>query len=549
MFKKLLALLLSVSCLLAVTACGGGGPSIGLETSSEELDETKTYLNIGNYNGGLGYAWLREVADNYQAQNPDVIVKINNDKDGLQENVLTEKIEEYGNDLYFINGFDYNNLVNKGLAEDVTDVVNAPAEGETRTIASKIDSTLASCYKTDDNKYYALPFHVDVFGSVYDVDLFDEFGFYFDANGNLIGEDGEKANLSAGPNGIAGDHDDGLPATYDQWKELLAEIKAYSMVPYIWTGEYEFYRYRWLTAAWADYEGKEAFDLNMSFNGQYTFPGESQPTTIDLTNAYRLQEQPGKKYALDMAEHIVRNGYYVTTSFDSVNTHTMAQQEFLLSVEKSQLAGDNKRVAMIFEGAWWENEARAFFDTMANDYENPAYAYGTRKFGFMPMPKAEGSAEGTTLISSTSNSIVFVAACSEKKELAKDFFRFAHSDESLRIFSRVTGSIRPFDYELTAEDKAQMTHFGKNMWEIYRSPNTAISHVTLYTNDVFTLETSYLGSANWWWGSTIGGSKFQDAFYEMSQDSTLNAAKYYEGLKVTYSKSEWDKKMSSYYNK
>ena len=167
----------------------------------------------------------------------------------------------------------------------------------------------------------------------------------------------------------------------------------------------------------------------------------------------------------------------------------------------------------------------------------------------MPMPKAEGSAEGTTLISSTSNSIVFVAACSEKKELAKDFFRFAHSDESLRIFSRVTGSIRPFDYELTAEDKAQMTHFGKNMWEIYRSPNTAISHVTLYTNDVFTLETSFLGSANWWWGSTIGGSKFQDAFYEMSQDSTLNAAKYYEGLKVTYSKSEWDKKMSSYYNK
>ena len=174
MFKKLLALLLSVSCLLAVTACGGGGPSIGLDPSSDENDPTKTYLNIGNYNGGLGEAWLRKVADNYQAQNPDVIVKINNDKDGFQENILTEKIEEYGNDLYFINGFNYNNLVNKGLAEDVTDIVNAPVEGETRTIASKIDSTLASYYKTKDNKYYALPFHVNVFGSVYDVDLFDE---------------------------------------------------------------------------------------------------------------------------------------------------------------------------------------------------------------------------------------------------------------------------------------------------------------------------------------------------------------------------------------
>ena len=548
MFKKLLALILAATCVVAMTACG---PEFdrGDGDDSSSYDETKTYLYVGNYNGGLGEAWLREVADRYQAQNPDVIIKINNDKDGYAEQYLTEKMEEYGNDIYFINGFTYNNLVNKGLAADITDVVTSNIPGETRSIEDKMDDTLNSYYKTSDNKYYAVPFHVNVFGSVYDVDLFDEKGFYFDKSGNIIGEGGSKDNLSVGPNGIAGDYDDGLPATYAQWQELLTEIASYSMAPYIWTGEYTYYRYRWLAAQWADYEGKANFDLNLSFNGEYTFPGDSTATKIDLTNAYLLQKQPGKKYALDMAEHIVRNGYYVKTSFDSVNTHTMAQQEFLLSVEKSQMAGDSQRVAMIFEGAWWENEARDFFNTMAASYDNEAYAYGNRKFGFMPTPKTEGSASGTTLISSTSNSVVFVASCSEKQELAKDFLQFAHSDESLRTFSRVTGSIRPYDYDLTENDKAQMTHFAKNMWEIYRSPNTQISHVTIYMDKIFESGISYINQTNWWWGSTIGGTTMVDAFYEMSQNTALTATQYFNGLAVTYSKAQWDSKMSSYYKK
>jgi len=544
MFKKLLALLLAATCVFAAMACGG--PKFDRDEEEEETDPTKTYLHIGNYNGGLGFEWLREVADKYEATHPDVTIKINNDKDNFAENVLTEKIEEFGNDLYFINGFNYANLVNKGLAADITsEVTEKLSDG--RSIEEKMDATLRDYMKTG-GKYYAIPFHVNVFGSVYDVDLFDDYGFYFNKSGQLIGEGAAKENLSTGPNGIAGDYDDGLPATYEQWTTLLSEIKAYSMIPYIWTGEYPYYRYRWLAAAWADYEGKESFDINMSFDGEYTFPGDSSATKITLENAYRLQEQPGKKYALQLAEHIIRNNYYVTTSFDSVNTHTMAQQEFLLSVEKAQSVSGAQRVAMIFEGAWWENEARAFFGTMAEQYENEDYAYGNRRFGFMPMPKTAGSSSDTTLISSTSNSVVFVAECSEKKELAKDFLKFAHSDEALRTFTRVTGSIRPFDYDLTESDEAQMTYYAKNMWGIYRNPNTKISHVTIFHNDVFTLESSFLTQFDWWWGSTINGTKINDAFYEMSQNSALTAEQYFAGLKTTYNQAKWNEKMSRYFN-
>ena len=547
MFKKSMALALSVITLVSMAGCGGDG---GFKRdSSSEYDPNKRYLNIGNFNGGLGYAWLEEVANNYMAEHEDVVIKINNDKDGFAENILTEKMEEYGNDLYFINGFTYDNLVSKGLAEDVTKEVTEIIEGEGRSIADKLDPSLKKIMNKN-GKYYGLPFFDAIFGTVYDVDLFDQYGFYFDAEGNIIGEGAEKTNLSAGPNGIAGDYDDGLPATISQWKALLQEIKAYSMTPYTWTGEYEYYRYRWLASVWADYEGKEAFDLNNSLNGEYTFPGDTEPTQITIENAYRLQEQPGKLFALEMAEHIIRNNYYQKTAFDSVNTHTMAQNDFLLSVEASQLSSGTQRIAMILEGGWWENEARAFADQMAKDFENPDYAFGQRKFGFMPAPKADdgSSAEGTTLISSTGNSMVFVASCSEQKELAKDFFKYAHTDESMRIFTRVTGSIRPFDYTIEESDKAQMTYYAQNMWDIYRNENTDICHVTLFDNDVFTLEPSFLGQSNWWWGSTqANGAKYQDAMYEMSEDSSLTAQAYFEGLQKTYSKKNWDDQLSKYY--
>ena len=87
------------------------------------------------------------------------------------------------------------------------------------------------------------------------------------------------------------------------------------------------------------------------------------------------------------------------------------------------------------------------------------------------------------------------------------------------------------------------------MWEIYRSPNTQISHVTIYMDKIFESGISYINQTNWWWGSTIGGTTMVDAFYEMSQNTALTATQYFNGLAVTYSKEQWDSKMSSYYKK
>lgn len=539
--KKMCALFTALVLTLGLAACGGFDRGDG-----DDYDPTKTYLQIGNFDGGLGDAWLRTVADEYERLNPDIRIKINNKKDEYGDATLIENMDSYGNDLYFVNGITYQTYVNRGAIADITDVVTDSTEGA--SIADRMNPTLRDYYKTSDNKFYAVPFFDSIFGTVYDVDLFEEEGFYFNTDGNLICEDSSVTDLSAGPNGKAGDSDDGLPATYTQWKALLAAIKDHGMTPYIWTGQYNYYRYRFMTSIWADYEGKENFELNMSFSGQYTFDGDETPTAITSRNAYLLQKQQGKKYALDMAEYIIRNGNYYTDSFSTINSHTMAQTNYLRSVVASSM----NRVAMILEGAWWENEARTVFRDMASKYD-AKYAYGSRRFGFMPVPKSDDgkSAEGTTLISSTGNSVVFVSAGSTQKELAKDFLKFAHSEASLRTFTRMTGCIRPYDYTLTDAERSEMTHFTKNMWDLYHSADTDIVHVTLYQHPAFSEQKQYLGSnaESWWWKTTIGSTSYVDAMQQFSlrKASELNAENYFAGLQTTFSQSTWNQTMSRYF--
>ena len=538
MGKKIVA---AVLCL--VTVCAVYGCSFRRD-EREEYDPTKRYLYIGNYNGGLGDAWLNALADEYMAEHSDVVIRIENDKDRFADATLLEQMDNYGYDMYFVNAVTYSNYVGRGKMLDITDIVTEDLDGESKSIADKMNPTLKEYYQTDDGKFYAVPFFDSIFGTVYDVDLFEGEGLYYNDNGELMCNDSSSDTKSAGPNGKSGDYDDGLPATFTQWKDLLDTMKYdFSITPYVWTGEYPYYRYRWLTSMWADYEGKSDFDLNMSFDGTYTFDGDSEPTVITTENAYLLQKQLGKKYALDFAEYVIDGGYYYTSSFDSTYTHMMAQHSYLDSAVYGQ------RIAMIIEGGWWENEARSFFGEIAAE-SGDEYAFGVRRFAFMPAPKSDDgkSDPGTTLISSTGNSVAFIAANTSEADLAKDFLRFVHTDHGLRTFTRMTGAIRPYDYELEDDDLAEMTHYAKNMWDIYHDDDTAISYVTLYHNDCFIHETSFLGS-NWWWRTTVNGHEYLDAMYEFTQEPSLNAENWFLGLQETFSEENWKSRMSAYFTR
>lgn len=548
MSKKTVALVLSLVSVFSMSACQFD------RGDSSERDPDKTYLKVGVYNGDLGYDWLQQVAADYQAANPDVIIEFDPDKDRFNAGNLLLKMDDYRNDVYFVNGIDYQTFISQDKLADITDIVATNnIEGENETIANKLNPALKDYFNKGTEtapKYYALPYFEGIFGTVYDVDLFEEFGFYYNTNGNLIMLDQTNTELSVGPNGIDGDFDDGLPATYTEWKNLLYWLDQSGFLPYMWNKD-DFYRQRWMTSHWADYEGKENFDLNLSFNGSYKFVGDEEATPITIENGYLLQKQQGKKYALEIAEHIISKGYYDSESFD--DTFSMAQQEYLLSVEKAKEVQDAKRAAMFIEGSWWENGCKAFFRTMADTYKNTAYAYGNRRFGFMPTPKADdgSSATGTTLVSSTGSSAAFVWKNTDKLELAKDFLQFAHSDAALRTFTRVTGAIRPYDYTIGTTEKSEMTNFAQSLWDIYHSQNTKICHISLFEHESFSAKTSFLGSGSvdWWWKSTVGNNRYEEALFEMDRDTNLTAEKYFTGLQTTYSKTNWDAEMKEYFNK
>ncbi len=542
-------ILLAITSMSCLSSCGFNHEEITSNKSDEvvSVDPTKTQLMIGNYDGDLGHEWLQIVADKYTALHPDVQIIINNEKDNYGDANLLTNIDSYNNDMYFLNAITYSNYVNQDKLLDITDTVNSKIDGEDKSILDKMNSTLKEYYKwTKNNKdqYYAVPFFDAVFGAMYDYDLFEDEGLFYNTDNELICNS-ENETKSVGPNGIPGDFDDGLPATYSQWTKLLDTMNKTSIIPYTWSGMYPYYRARFLTSIWADYEGKANFDINQSLSGSYLFDGDDTPTNINLKNGYLLQNQKGKEYALNMAKYIISNKYYSSDSFYSTNTHLEAQQTFLLSCVNTK----GKRIGMILEGGWWENGAKPFFNEMAKTYGNK-YAYGQRRFGFMPVPKSddEKSNKETTLISSTGNSIVCIAKKTNQPELAKDFLKFVHSDESLRTFSRVTGSVRPYLYQLTKEDRKEMSFFATSMFDLYNDKNTNISYITLYGNDVFTTETSFLNNTNWFWGAKLNESSYSDPLYEFSQNANLTVAQYIQGMKDRYSESEWTKKLSKYFD-
>ena len=533
MFKKTVALL---TC--AVMAFGLSGCFRRDEV--EDYDPTKTYLYIGNYDGGLGDEWLSSLADEYMKKHTDVIIKINNHKDNYADATLLERMDDYGNDMYFVNAVTYSNYVGRGKMLDITDVVTEDLDGESESIEDKMNPTLREYYKTDDNKYYAVPFFDSIFGTVYDVDLFEQEGLYFNENGNLMCDDGSSDVKSAGPNGISGDYDDGLPATFSQWKELMYVMqKGLSIVPYIWTGEYTYYRYRYLTSIWADYEGKDNFDLNMTFDGSYTFPGDVEATPISVNNAYLLQKQPGKKYALDYAEYIIRNGLYATTSFDSTNTHMMAQRSYLLSAEA------DTRYAMIIEGGWWENEANDTFLNMS--VGDPEMAKTSRRFGFMPMPKATTAeiGEKSTMLD-TLYSMCFINKNVEDDpvvfDLAKKFLMFANTQQSLEEFTVITSSPKALNYEISEENQEKMSYFARDVWNLAERSDIVYP---ISTNPLYLNNQSSFGYGDTF-ASKVNGTVYTDigsAIYNFK----FTPKQLFDGIAELNSKANWESLYSQYF--
>ena len=224
----------------------------------------------------------------------------------------------------------------------------------------------------------------------------------------------------------------------------------------------------------------------------------------------------------------------------------MAQGNFIMSKE-----GDDKRIAMIFEGEWWENEARIYFDSMGQIKDENAY--GKRDFRFFPIPEISGQREaGVTSLGSMANGTVLFAnkkvleGNPVKEKLLKEWLQFQHAEQVLEVFTMTTGAVLPYEYDLSAEQLAQMTPFARDCWDIHRGGEVNIVRTSPNARTRFARSTSMdVG-----WRSRVSGyNDFTlDLFPTMLDNQNLTAEQYFNGVAAYYNEADWTAAYNAYYN-
>lgn len=486
----------------------------------QEIDSSKTQLYVGTLAQGVGKGWLELVADRFEEAFADYEL---NGKKGVQ--VLVEGVDRATSlinnfkrervEVVFNEGVDYETWVNKKLLLDITDAVSgknadlsAYGDPAGTTIESKMDESAAEYYKTDDNKYYAIPFYEDTNGIMFNVDLWEKYGFYFKDGG---GWTGNVKEATVGQDGKKGTYDDGLPRTFDDFFALCEHIQqtkstkgGQPLIPIAWNGKYDLsYINSFLFCMAADVDGADQYSLNFTFNGEAeglitgfdgTTPIISQTAeTITDRDGYKLYRQQGKYYALKFIETIIDEGYYSNKIINkSTIDHKTMQAYFIKTEDASQGAPLGQEIAMLIEGTWWFNEAGEYFST------NEQYGGGKyeQRFGMMPLPKpTEDHVDGTHTLFNSKQSAAFINANIDesKIELAKEFLKFAQSNDSLVEFTETVSLLKPYAYTLSENNN--LTYYAKQLLQVKEASENVYPFAD---SRLFTRQKGTLLSASAW---------------------------------------------------
>ncbi len=540
-FKKVMAGLLSITMLASMASMASCNikPDENLDFY-EEVDPNRTQLYIGNFNGGYGFEWLKKAKNRFESENPDVQIMIDNGKDEYRSTMLRQNISTNRQDMYVVDDASYYVYIAENMIMDVTDVITEDGEN---SIESRLNTNMRNYYKTPEGKYYGLPFYQTFFHLTYDVDLFDEYFLWLNEDGTGFVNSLDEPRYP-GLKGEEGTWDEGLPRTYSQFFMLMDKMVEYGITPITGTGKNKDWYYgQFLSSVVADYEGSDyavTYSLdgtiktikNTDFTdapvGTFSLPSDIYETkTVNMQNYQEvLKWRAGRYYAIKMAHDILANNfkYVKQDKFNSpAETHTGAHSTFLRSRYL------NKPIAMLIEGGYWYNEAKLTMEEMAEEYGDE-WHWENRRLGVMPIPKADdgSSASGRTLTSGAT-SMIFISKYTQKADLAKKFFKFIHTDESLREFTKTTGGHRPFNYTLNSDELSQLPYYVQKVEEVITDSDTVFipslpTNPALYT----TFDPSTAG-ANF--QAVINGSSHTLPFATFFDNRSFTAKQYFINLK------------------
>ena len=563
---RILATLALAMLLTVLPGCDRGRNIPG----SEQEDPTKTQLYICTYDGGYGIEWLNKAKLRFEEEYADV--SFEEGKKGVQifvkedtnatGTMLEDSLPKSSYDIYFTEAVSYYDMVNKGLTYDITDVVQNPlnydfqskkiVDGESATIESKMRDAHTSYFKTEEGKYFAIPFYEATYGIIYNIDLFEENLLYFAQEGYGDG-DGFITSLddprSAGPdNDITTEDDNGLPATYDEFFALCDKMVGKGITPLLWGGTVQHYVNELVNSLQADYEGAEQMRINYTFDGTATNLVESinSDGTVKLYSEKITEEngyltwtkQAGRYYGIKFVERMLGKSNYFNSkkSFSITDySHIDAQYDFVLGKYEREEFG------MLIDGTWWHNEAKNAFSFGENRYDKSAGS-ANRKFGFMPLPKAtkEQVGEGYTVLEAN-NSVCFINANinEAKVSAAKEFLQFCHTNESLAEFTVMTNACKPYTYTLDSKQLESMPYWGRSIYKMHQSATFVSTYSTspVYKRNASALTTGFQAEMFW---TKVGGEDYNKVTTAI-RDYKLTAEQYFNGLSAYLTPNEWNK--------
>lgn len=573
--KKMTLVLALLLCLvmsvLPLSGCKGstapGGENVVIDTS-------KTQLYVRYYAGGLGTDWLEEICSRFEEDFANV--SFEEGKTGVQivpkfekTQVAADQIRDNNSDVFFMEHMSYSDAVNKGFLLNISDVVKdyavtgydgTGAFDESKlvresgnTIERKISSQHRAYYQAD-GEYYGTPFYTGVHQIIYNKELFDTNNLYFNAASDqslsmfdemiasdaaaLAGQDkwfvsSATDEKSKGPDGKAKTYDDGMPATYGQLWVLMERMVRFGITPFILQeGAADHYYCAWDKDIWADAEGAEQMELNLSWSGTANtlLDGAQEKYTEEITpeKAYLLQSQEGRLKALEFVEMILSDPKYVySKSFDGSFTHLNAQQFFVKAGQEGNYI--SMKYGMLVDGSWWNVEAKEQFSNNT---------FLTREFGVMPLPKTDSSKVGSVNADGThitkvdcydANIFIKSNIAKERETVAKLFVSYASNDQSLNIFSKYTQAFRSMTYTLSEDTLANMTYYGKSAYEVYKD-----SHVISWLPTTEVTQNNLSNIAYRVYAVTNGRSDGISPMAALRNKRFNSASEYFEATKNYY---------------
>lgn len=542
-----LVLMLTLAFAMPATGCSKF-------QEGEKIDETKTQITVSNYDGGIGSEWLQTAKARFEAKYADYEFEPGSGKKGVQVSVLPEETKGQGLQINAVSAhvvFQENVPTNqwKNYFEDISDVVTEKltAYGEQKSIADKLtDGAKTVLGFGEDGKYYLLPHYEGFNGLQYDVTYFDLNEMYIAKNGGWTNLAGDRA---AGPDGVAGNSDDGLPATHKEFIKLMDRIAQNDGAPLLWTGGFGDSYFNKLVEAFADaYLGKDNIELFYTFDSQGRkvevitgFKGDGEPIidNVEITEktGYYVYQMAGRYYALQMAEKVLDNSAYAhrATTETSVS-HLGAQEIFVFGKDELNSAPGYKPAAMLVEGNYWMNEAKDYIEEHDEVYDERTYAW-------MPLPTVLDGAvpQGTKHTMRDSLSAYgFVKkgiADENIKKAAKMFLQFCYTDESLAAFTVETGMTRNLEYDV---DTSKLSTYAQSIWQ-YREEADRAEHHDLH--NIYIANESAFDQFSW--SSSVDGVTVR--YPRASLVAGTSAQDYFTGMWVT--PTNWDTNNRQWYTK